>query len=329
MKKVIFIGGTSFSGSTFFDMILSNDPEGFSCGEVDALFYPYRSHHINPLCGCANRRCDLWQRVLSAGVKNVYNTIFNLFPNIKFIVDSSKNPYWISSQTKNLMKERIESKHILIWKTPLEIAYSYEKRGEKNWYKHWINYHRLYLTAVENWRAVKYSELTNNPNIIKKLCEYIQIPYFSTKSNYWEKEHHTIFGNVSAKIHLHPKNLFDKNIEKPSNYNFDRYACSIEDLHRTIYYTRINDHDLEKRVKLKIEGDKKIQRILDALDDRDILYGLNGKYPDDHLRLSRFYFVLRKVKRIAFLNLMKIRYCFLNSKASTNMEKGNAALQGK
>lgn len=311
MNKVIFIGGTSHSGSTFFDMILANDPKGFSCGEVDALFNPYRSHHINPLCGCGDRRCNLWQRVLSAGVKNVYNTIFDLFPNVKFIVDSSKNPYWISSQTKNLFNKGIEFKHILIWKTPLEIAYSYEKRGKKNWYKHWINYHRLYLTAIEYYRTVKYYELTNNYNVIKRLCDYIQIPYFSTKLNYWDKVQHTIFGNVSAKIHLHPKNLPTENLEKTFKYNFDRQAYSIGDLYRTIYYTRINDHDLAKRTKLKIADDEKIQSILDMLDDRDILHGFEGEYPDHNLRLSNLYFILRKAKRLGFLKLMKFRYRLL------------------
>ena len=28
-RKVIFVGGISFSGSTLLDMMLSNDPEGF------------------------------------------------------------------------------------------------------------------------------------------------------------------------------------------------------------------------------------------------------------------------------------------------------------
>lgn len=57
-KKVIFIGGTSYSDSTFLDMILANDPSGFSCGEVLALFHPTRSYHIDPLCGCGDRDCD-------------------------------------------------------------------------------------------------------------------------------------------------------------------------------------------------------------------------------------------------------------------------------
>ena len=45
-RMVIFVGGTSFSGSTLVDMMLANDPAGLSCGEVYAIFYPYRRHHL-------------------------------------------------------------------------------------------------------------------------------------------------------------------------------------------------------------------------------------------------------------------------------------------
>lgn len=53
-KTAIFIGGSSYSGSTLLDMMLASGEDGFSAGEVSALFYPYRPHHINPECvnGC-------------------------------------------------------------------------------------------------------------------------------------------------------------------------------------------------------------------------------------------------------------------------------------
>ena len=54
-KKVVFIGGSSYSGSTFLDMILStNGDNGFFADEVSA-FYLYRSHHINPECRCVRK----------------------------------------------------------------------------------------------------------------------------------------------------------------------------------------------------------------------------------------------------------------------------------
>ena len=48
-NQVIFITGTSYSASTLLDMILSNDKNGFSLGEVNAFFRPYRKHHIEQI----------------------------------------------------------------------------------------------------------------------------------------------------------------------------------------------------------------------------------------------------------------------------------------
>ncbi|HDH57681.1 MAG TPA: hypothetical protein ENF16_03625, partial [Bacteroidetes bacterium] len=199
MKKVIFIGGTSFSGSTFLDMILANDPRGFSCGEVRALFHPWRPHHFNPECGCGDENCEVWRQVLQNGEKNLYETIFSLF-DVDFILDSSKDLFWIKKQMRYLGKQNVEVKNVLIWKTPLELAYSFKKRGRlKEWKKSWINYHRAYLTLIGPHLAVKYSDLTKDEKALIKICEYLEIPYFAEKIHYWEKTHHTLFGNTSAK----------------------------------------------------------------------------------------------------------------------------------
>jgi hypothetical protein len=307
-KKVIFIGGTAFSGSTFFDLILSNDPAGFSCGEVRALFNPSQPYHLNPLCGCGSKSCNLWQQVLTGGIKNLYTNIFNLSPCVEFIVDSSKDPYWLRSQTKNLIAKGIACKHILIWKSPLEFAHSCKKRGKIDWHKAWINYHRMYLTAIKNWRSVKYSELANNPTTLRKICSYLKIPYFSTKPNYWDKSHHILFGNESAKIHLQPKStLHGKMLEKKNDYNSNRDGSHIENFHRTIYYTRVNDQDLKKNVQQLISGDIKLQKILTLLNEHDITNDFKGVYSNYNLHLSWLNFNLRTAKRLTINKLRRYR----------------------
>ncbi|MHC4179030.1 MAG: hypothetical protein ACYSWU_16065, partial [Planctomycetota bacterium] len=117
-KTVIFVGGTSYSGSTFFDMTLANDPEGFSCGEVSALFFPYRPHHIEPDCGCSDSDCSIWRRLLGNGYADFFPAIFERLPEVDFIVDSSKDVFWIAKQLKALRKHGIRAKHVLIWKDP-------------------------------------------------------------------------------------------------------------------------------------------------------------------------------------------------------------------
>ena len=315
MKKVIFIGGTSYSGSTFFDMILANDPKGFSCGEVHALFNPYRSHHINPMCGCGNEDCNLWQHVLSRGPKNLYNTIFELLPDVDFIVDSSKNPYWIRSQVQNLSKKNIPSKHILIWKTPLEFAYSYQKRGQANWHKEWTSYHRSYFTALKEWRAVMYHEFINNPDVLKRACEYLEIPYFPAKVHYWEKKHHTLFGNASAKVHLYQKNSDEyKSEEKSLGYCYEEANIKIGKAHRSIYYQKISDKYLEKSIGQSIADSKYFKGIEGLLKTRDVLCRSMSMDGPAKLRMSIVEFELRKIKQLVSWQIKKFKGKFVRQK---------------
>ena len=206
MKKVIFVGGTAYSGSTFLDMILANSPHGFSCGEVSALFWPYRRHHIDYKCSCGDPHCEVWETVKEAGATNLYQRTFEIFPDIDFIVDSSKDPLWIADRTEDLAGSGIQVKNILIWKSPEEFYSSRLKRNQKRgWKRAWINYHKLYFRMVKYWFSIPYHGLATSPDLLKMLCEKLEIPFFDGKDKYWEKVHHTLFGNTSAKIHLYGK----------------------------------------------------------------------------------------------------------------------------
>lgn len=225
-KKVIFIGGTAYSGSTFFDMILSNDPNGFSCGEVYALFHPFRPHHINPICSCMDKNCHLWNSLLKKGKQNLYKTIFEMFPNIDYIVDSSKELQWIKEQNEILEKQKINVKNILIWKTPEDFLKSILKRNGKKdrLKKSWIIYHRKFATWIKEWRSVSYKEFTTNDKKLKEVCEYLEIPFYTEKKEFWNKKHHTVFGNNSAKVHLSEKvtpETNEKEVKRKEIYYFE------------------------------------------------------------------------------------------------------------
>jgi len=214
MKKVIFIGGTSFSGSTLLDMIISNDPNGFSLGEISALFRPYRKHHFEERKRV--NKDEHWSEILGGGERNLYKNLFNQFSEIEFFVDSSKDPFWINAQMKNIENSEIEYKNILIYKTPQELAHSYAKRGRiKEFEKGIVSYYKSYLYLIKNFKTISYKQLVKDKNSLKKLCDYINIEYFQEKTCYWEKEHNTFFGNNRARIHT--SNLKLKGKEKAEN----------------------------------------------------------------------------------------------------------------
>lgn len=260
-KTIIFIGGSSYSGSTILDMMLGSGNDGFSIGEVYALFNPYRKHHIKPACGCGNRHCVLWDKIKKMGSKNLYIEIFKSYPEVNFIVDSSKNPFWIKEQSINAKDQGFKIKNILIWKHPKAFAVSQLKRGNiRNWERDWINYYRLYLALVDKFICVNYEELVKDPKkIIEKLCKIIGLKYFDGKEFYWNFEHHTLFGNNSAKIHLYNQESteFYKCADEIKRLN----KSYLKKNHQKIYYEFDKLLELPKNIQEGIESNKRIKLI--------------------------------------------------------------------
>lgn len=308
-RKVIFIGGTSYSGSTFIDMIIGNDPNGFSSGEIMPLLFPYKKHHLEPRCGCGEANCNLWNNILKMNAKSIYLAIFEMFPHINFIVDSSKDPFWIETQSRYLRKNGIKVKNCLIWKTPLEYATSCRKRNRKNWQKNWINYHKKYFSIIRDTAVIKYNAFVGDRNqlLLKNLCEYLDIEYYDKKSEYWGKKHHILFGNNSAKIHLYNKDSQNYRILKRKlETEKKKRGSKVE--HQTIMYNGSDYADLAGETEKSLFDDPEINKISDWL-GTDIDNGLKiikkrnttFSYRDELVFLKRMRFLtlnaFRKRKR--------------------------------
>lgn len=312
MKKVIFIGGTSYSGSTLLDMILANDEIGFSCGEVSSLFFPLKKRHIQYSCGCGEKECKIWKEILENGKKNVYHTIFKMFPHVQFIIDSSKNPFWINYQTNRLKKQKIKVENILIYKTPLETAHSFKKRGRLRYFKNsWINYHRLYISLINDFMSVSYKELVSKEYLLERICNQLEITYFMEKNKYWKKEHHTLFGNTSAKMHLLSKNEDVLSQYKNKLENSGRSENMIKEEFQSVYYRKVKDDELEKNVTAIYHKNKKIRELQKVLSEADIKNGkksINGNI--NNLRFTNLQIRMREKKwiynSIIFLNYAKL-----------------------
>ncbi|MBC8550658.1 MAG: hypothetical protein H8D23_13525 [Candidatus Brocadiales bacterium] len=253
-KVVIFIGGTSYSGSTMLDMMLSNHSNSFSLGEVSALYRPYRPHHFNPTCGCDDAGCLIWTQLKEAGEHGLYIRAFEMFPEVNYLIDSSKNQWWIKTQSERLLSEGIEVKHLLISKSPESFAHSMLKRGQKGWKRAWINYQKQYLTLIPDAYPILYDSLTEDTvSRLKRICEYIDLTYEVGMEDFWNKTHHTLFGNNSTKVHLR-KNT----------------GSADTDSYRKIYNKKDQVHDeLPLEVMKEIQDNKDIGALWHFLVSRD------------------------------------------------------------
>jgi len=246
MKKVILITGTGRSGSTLLDMMFGNDPKGISLGEVNALFRPYRPHHLlkNEDCFCENEGCTFWRVMKKGGEKNLYSNIFDK-NGVEFIVDSSKNPLWVKDQIKYSKKRKYEVFPVIIYKTPLEIAYSRFKRDNlKGWKKGWIKVHQRLFSILDDFVTVKYQELAKDPESkLKDLCGYLDIKYFEGKEKFWNnKAVHFLFGSDTV-----------------------RYSKKL------VYYEEQYDEEKFEELKRKIKLDDSIlQNLMTVLDAYEV-----------------------------------------------------------
>lgn len=163
--KVIYIVGTTHSGSTLLDMIIGSSPEAFSMGEL-AFYNIYRNKlkrrtgNVEPTytCGCRKEHqdCEFWNLVrMSEGVnirknfsskENLLIALGTLFPflNIgagfedesfkllKRIHEKAGHPEYLVDSSKDprrlytlMQDKRIELFPLLLVRNPLAIGFTY------------------------------------------------------------------------------------------------------------------------------------------------------------------------------------------------------------
>lgn len=221
MKKILLIGGTHRSGSTLLSLMLGSHNNFAAVGEINVMLIPVKKKHLRLACSCGKDKCaKIWQSIKSkTNIENIYTNILSNFNyGNKFLVDSSKSPYWIYKVNQNYKNNVV---NILIYKDPLEYGYSIWKRKEnKNWRLQWILYHFVYLSIVENPIVINYREFVSNPfKELKKILNSCGEEISKSQFEYWNYEHHILFGSSTAKKAF--------NVEKPGIYyekQYDKFA---------------------------------------------------------------------------------------------------------
>jgi len=198
LNLYINIGGTSRSGSTLLGKILSNDVKGLYTGEMQAIFYPKRIHHYEVIKEVKSKENE-WNSILQSGFEHLPSSIFNCFKGVKFIVDSSKNSFWITKLVTNCKIQSIKHKNVLIYKDPKDFAYSILKRGEDNWEQQYINYHKKYFSNITDFYVISFTSFVKDKKTLLLLCKWLGISYSDSKYNYRDNIHQGFFGSNTPK----------------------------------------------------------------------------------------------------------------------------------
>jgi hypothetical protein len=197
LATVINVYGTARSGSTMLDLILGNAVNAFSCGEVSAWFRPYRKHHFEIDCACGKTPCPVWEQIKFVAESRVHETLFK-YLDVEFVIDSSKDLCWLIDMQKWSVSSNFNIKNLVVWKQPMDLAYSYWKRGHDvtYWRKIFIGSYSKFIETGLPFYSININELLNDPQKkVAETCSAFGLPYFERKECFWEKEHHYLFGS--------------------------------------------------------------------------------------------------------------------------------------
>jgi hypothetical protein len=251
MSTLINVCGDNRSGTTMLDLMLGNAREAFSCGEVYAWFRPWRRHHFKLECSCNEMPCPYWEKFKNISENDFHKSLFEKL-GIQFVVDSSKEISWVIDNNNWAVANGINVVNLLLWKNPIDLAYSHWKRGggRHGWRKSFLSYYKKFFQAGIPFVSVNYNALASTPNkTLGEICNVVGIEYFEGKERFWEKKHHYLFGSLGIRKQLEDKMNIE--IRKPGKFpdDFKKDVSCLES---------------------KIKGDKKIQKTLETLRKRDV-----------------------------------------------------------
>ncbi len=255
-KTLINILGTSRSGTTMLDLIMGNDNQSFSMGEVYALFRPHRPHHFSIDCNCGNPQCPYWMKIIQLKEKDLFVKSFEIL-DVRYIIDSSKDLPWVMDSCHALRnKKNISIINFLLYKPILNYCYSFWKRNYT--IKEAIHQFKVYYTrffeAGLNAYTVDFKELVHYPDsTIELLCEITGQAYTSDRKRFWEKEHHHLFGSAGTRKQARQGNSSIRPKEEFSE-EFKSLIPQIQqiiekDKELTILLNKLNELDYKNRRK--------------------------------------------------------------------------------
>jgi len=264
LKTLINICGSERSGSTMLDLILGNDPGAFSCGEVYALYHPWRKHHFRPVCGCGEE-CEYLQAFKGVRQEQFHNLLFEHF-DYSWVVDSSKDLCWVVDNQNWVIRNGGRVLNLVIWKHPTTFCLSFLKRGEgpEHWRGVFLEYYRRFLETDLPFVSLCYDDFVNAPeDHLAKLCDLTGMNNFPGKMHFWEKTHHQLFGSggTARQVQDGASEIFRR------DENLDRFADEI------------------KSVEKKLKGDIIVNEVIAALRKREL--SLNEPGPEENFNTDR------------------------------------------
>lgn len=228
----IYIVGSSHSGSTLLDLMLSNVADVFSMGEIAKL---HRTTEEDKLCSCMKKvtECIFWKSIIQSltekDIKVVsygdvrYNRVkysnkkeflikYPLLLNaivekadVSTVCDSSKKVLRLKQLSKI---KKIKLYVLFLTRHPGGYASSHVRKGRSFYYNllSWVKYNHDVSIYLKNsnlqYRRIKYENLVKDPKKeAKEIFNLIRIDHDLNKINDFCKLRHMVAGNRIREKH--------------------------------------------------------------------------------------------------------------------------------
>jgi hypothetical protein len=250
---LINICSTARGGSTVLDLVLGNGQRSFSCGEVNSWFRPFMTHQLKIDCLCGQDPCPKWAKI-SELPEEEFHQKASAELDVDYLVDSSKDLNWIVDNNRWAGAAGMSVVNILLWKDPVDLAYSLWKRGSnwKVWRNYIINYYGRPMKIGMPYVSVNFNEFRREPaRYTKIICNFIGMPYFEGKECFWKSRPHHLFGSAGTRRQVASGRAGISSSEDLSP-EFEPVRKEIEDV---------------------MARDRKLRRVIEGLREYDITLG--------------------------------------------------------
>ncbi|MEJ2278801.1 MAG: sulfotransferase [Candidatus Lokiarchaeota archaeon] len=267
LNKVCFISGAPHSGSTLLGLILGSHSKSFYAGEANKTRFIGNDKINGPnedkACKICGKNCPIWGDFKYDENVNLYKYLANKTKK-SLIIDSTKNVKWLEKQIEALiaLDSNIEQFLIYLGRDGRAIINSRIRKYKdtnvnqiiEEWKGHIEKTNRLYDSFEGKKIKIHYEELaTNSVEVIKILCNFLDIQYEPNMLNYFQFEHHILGGNTGTQ----------SLIVKSQNINGENSLIHLSE--RNEYYYKDHPLGIKLDLRWKEELDPKIQILFNKL----------------------------------------------------------------
>jgi hypothetical protein len=239
--QLVFLIGTYFSGSTLLGNCLNAHPSIFFAGEVDRLEAfrrePDWTHQREKGCRLcstqAESNCPAWpseflEKIRPLDDLSAYRAVIER-TEAPILLDGSKRIDWLNSLYDSGLKSNVKA--IICARTPFSFAKSSDggtqpigpMAAATSWRDFYLHALRSLAGRGIPSLVVRYEDFAFKPEpSIRRVCEFLNIPFDPVTLNYWQVPSHAVGGNGGA--YLRNTNFTPSALDKDEKWKLDYFS---------------------------------------------------------------------------------------------------------